>query len=115
MNRHVFADYIIIADLEVAPFALEFHILRFASKTRPFKDAITQAKCGVAFDHGKRSDGAAGSDDHIWLDDRVWADGDVRCDLSARTDDGGRVDQHTQTVEKYRRPVNKNCISWPTA
>ena len=97
MNRHIFADQVLVADDEAAYFAFEINMLRFAPEGCVFGDAIPFAEGGVAFDDGMRCNLAPCADRDILFDHRVGTDLDIGGKVCARADDGGWMNCHEPT------------------
>jgi hypothetical protein len=63
------ANDVVIADFEIALFAFELHILRFAADYGMLKNPVTGANPGEPFDYGVGSDFAIRPDFDVILDD----------------------------------------------
>ena len=88
----VFADGVVVADLQGGRFAAVFFVLRRSAQRGKGVDVVVFADAGRAFDDDVRGDGGAAVNVHVCADDAVCTDIDVWREFGLGVDDGGWVD-----------------------
>lgn len=102
MDRRVFPEHIVVADLQVSRLPEVFEILRLHPDGRERKELIVPADLRVAFHHHMGVQHAVIPDLHIRPDHAIRTDADIVADVRERRDDGGGVD-HARILRRSAR------------
>src|SRR3546814_18839347 len=93
VNRHAFADHVVIANDQTGFFTFVLEIGRVLAYRRKLVDAIVPTDPGRPFEYHMGTNHRNLADFHTWADDRPWADLDIRGQNARRIDDCARVNQ----------------------
>src|SRR3989338_3081499 len=108
----VFADGIVVADLEPRRLAGIFLVLRDLAQGTELEDAVLLSDTRMPVDHHMRTDHCSDADLDVLTDDGIRADFDIAGELGAGMNDSGWV-QHYDTVLMVHI-TSASAASWPS-